>query len=378
MSKIRVILISSVRPAPTSAGHIVLHRHLVDQSDIDLEVYGTEPTLLSPGSLARLLLGKLGQTGFGRWAEDACVLWGGRWVDAALPTAVAEPERTVVVTVAHGDGFMAAQRFARRHGLPLVSFFQDWWPDIAAVHGFAKRRLEKEFRELAAESATAICVSEGMKRALVSPNCVVLPALPSPRNLEKTAPTEPAANRKFKLLYFGSLGEYGPMLGEALTALDGNEHVELIVRGTRPDWPREFAKRMRKQGKWLEFAPRDELEAWLGGADAFLVPMVFDAKMRKRMETSFPSKLVEFAQFGKPLVVWGPDYCSAVEWGRRDNRALCVTDPNPPALAAALEQLASSALEREHYACAASQAASSEFCPAKIQAEFVGLLESAL
>lgn len=95
----------------------------------------------------------------------------------------------------------------------------------------------------------------------------------------------------------------GPMVGDALQALQDNAHVELVVRGTRPKWPAGFADKMDKQGMWLVFAPRVELDEWLESADAFLVPMVFDLEMRRPMETSFPSKLIEFAQFGKPLVV---------------------------------------------------------------------------
>jgi hypothetical protein len=42
------------------------------------------------------------------------------------------------------------------------------------------------------------------------------------------------------------------------------------------------------------------------------------------VETSFPSKLPEYAQFGKPIVIWGPEYCSAIHWGREGDRALCI------------------------------------------------------
>ncbi len=353
---------------------MVLHRHLVDQTGIDLEVYGGEPTSFSFWTAVRRVVGRLGRTKLRRWSEDIWVLLQGRWIDGQLPGKIDRRQKTVVMTVAHGDGFMAARRFAKRHELPLVSFFQDWWPDIAEVHGFARRWLEREFRELADESAAAICVSEGMKRKLGSRSCAVLPPIPGQRKPHRESNNSLRSDEKFRVHYFGNLGEYGPMLGEALKALDGNEHVELVVRGARPNWPADFAAEMKHQGKWLEFAPREELEAWLDSADAFLVPMEFDPAMRRRMETSFPSKLIEFAQFSKPLVVWGPEYCSAVEWARREDSALCVTNQDPANLVATLIRLADSRLERDRLAVAADRAAVGEFDALAIQAAFQDLL----
>jgi hypothetical protein len=125
---IQVIVISSVRPGPTSAGQIVLHRHLVEQPGIRLQVYGSEPRRLNLSSLIRRVVGRLGRTRLPRFVEDFWVLWAGRWMDSDLPKTIEAPDRTVVLTVAHGEGCMAAQRFARRHQLPLVVLFQDWWP----------------------------------------------------------------------------------------------------------------------------------------------------------------------------------------------------------------------------------------------------------
>jgi glycosyltransferase involved in cell wall biosynthesis len=376
MEKIRVILISSVRPEPTSGGEIILHRHLVDQPNIDLEVYGTEPVGISFWTLVRRMIGRLGRTKLRRWSEDIWVLLQGRWMDGQLPLKIDPRQKTVVMTVAHGDGFMAARRFAKRHRLPLVSFFQDWWPDITEVHGFAKRRLEQEFRELADESAAAICVSEGMKRKLGSRSCAVLPPIPGQRKPQRESNNSLRSDEKFRVHYSGNLGDYGPMLGEALKALEGNEHVELVVRGARPKWSADFAAEMKRQGKWLEFAPREELEAWLDSADAFLVPMEFDPKMRRRMETSFPSKLIEFAQFGKPLVVWGPEYCSAIEWAKQGCSALCVTERAPEHLAEILLRLALSQENRTRLAVSSFAAAQQDFDHKMLQERFLSILRA--
>jgi glycosyltransferase involved in cell wall biosynthesis len=135
---------------------------------------------------------------------------------------------------------------------------------------------------------------------------------------------------------------------------------------------------MAGKGLWLDFAPRHELNEWLRSADAFLVPMVFDQDVRRRMETSFPSKLPEFAQLGKPIVIWGPKYCSAVEWARQGNRSLCVTDPNPLALRQALEMLADSTDQQQRSSAAARRAAATDFDPERVQTQFMEALRCVL
>jgi hypothetical protein len=122
MEKIRVIFISSVRPEPTSAGQIILYRHFCNRPEFDLEVYGFEPTKISVRMFFRRVLGKIAQWGgiFETLLNCAWVLWKGRWIDEDLPTKVEHDQKTIVGTVAHGDGFYAAQRFAKKHSLPLV------------------------------------------------------------------------------------------------------------------------------------------------------------------------------------------------------------------------------------------------------------------
>jgi glycosyltransferase involved in cell wall biosynthesis len=328
MDKIRVIFISSVRPEPTSAGQIILYRHFCNRPEFDLEIYGFEPRKVSLCMLIRRVLGRLARWGGGVETIINCawVLWKGRWIDADLPAEVAGAQKTIVGTVAHGDGFHAAQRFAKNQGLPLVVFFQDWWPDMAGVPKPIVKLLDQRFLALAKSCSLGICVCEGMKRALGGgENLQVLPPIPGETDFQPVGGFSAEYHQKFKVVYSGNLDLYGGMLLEALRVFQGHPIIQLQVRGSNPDWPDDAKREMRDAGLWLDFAPRSELDDWLQSADAFLIPMVFEEKYRRRMETSFPSKLIEFAQFGKPLVVWGPEYCSAVQWGRQHNRAFCIT-----------------------------------------------------
>lgn len=376
MANLRVIVISSIRPEPTSGGQIVLYRHLVGMPGMDVEVFGHEPTKLTPSSLIRRIIGRLQRTRFHRIVEDCWACWEGKWLDPLLPGRVAADGKTIVLTVAQGDASMTALRFAQKYNLPLITFFHDWWPDIPNVHTHFQRRLENDFQQLYQHSSAALCVCEGMKTELGdhsnAPVLYPIPDVSETREINSVLPSP--GMRPLKVYYSGNLSEYGPMLGEALTLLQNQSRVRLEVRGANPDWPIEFKEIMRAQGLWKDFAPRSELESWFSSADVFLTTMTFDPRLRRRMTTSFPSKLIEYAQFGKPLVVWGPGYSSAVRWGQQENRALCITDPNPVALCKALENLAHSPEEQKRLAAAAHYAAQTEFNPDSIQAQFMEVL----
>ena len=376
MRTIRVILCSSVRPEPTSAGQIILHRHLTDRPEIHWEDFGAEPLRLTVSSAVRRVVGRLGRTKLRRFAHDFWIWRDGRWLTGLLPKNIPDRHNTVVLTVAHGDACGAAVRFARKQDLPLITLFHDWWPEMAAAHTPFQSLLENQFRRLYQQSDLALCVSKGMHYELGHHrNAEVL--YPIPAKIESPCPLE-KASVGFGTFYFGTLGEYGPMLGEAFRLLKSHPQVRLEVRGRNPNWPPAFREEMKEAGLLHDFAQGIELQLWQARADAFLVPMVFEESMRRRMETSFPSKMLEMAQFGKPLVIWGPEYCSAVQWARQGDRALCVTDPNPKALRQALESLAIAPAEQKRLADAARHAACTDFNPDRIHAQFMNALRRAL
>jgi len=376
MNNLKVYVISSVRPEPSSAGQVILHRHLTDIPSLECEVYGLEPEVVTTSTVIRRIMGRLTQTRAQRFAQDFWAWRDGRWLDALLPTSVSDPTCSVVLTVAQGDACGAAQRFAQKHRLPLVTFFHDWWPDMAAVHRPFQRYLEMRFRDLYQQSQLALCVSEGMRVELSShPNAQVLYPIPS----KGTQLSERAKiTDTLKVLCFGNLKEYGPMVANALQEFKGHSKIRMETRGTNPNWSEKFLDEMKQAGLWHEFAPADVLRNWMESADAFLIPMVFDPKKRRRMETSFPSKMLEMAQMGKPLVIWGPEYCSAVQWARRADRALCVTDPDPKVLREELEKLVSSPEEQQRLSIASRDAAAGEFSAERIQSQFMEALKSVL
>jgi glycosyltransferase involved in cell wall biosynthesis len=76
-------------------------------------------------------------------------------------------------------------------------------------------------------------------------------------------------------------------------------------------------------------------------ADALFAPMSFDPADRDRMEIGFPSKLTDYTSVGLPLLIYGPPYCSAVQWsGQNLGAAEVVSEEDSGALASAVSRLA--------------------------------------
>ncbi|MBD2338954.1 glycosyltransferase [Calothrix sp. FACHB-156] len=379
-----IIVISSVSPQPTSAGQVVLYRHLRQVDELTVSVV-PNPKDSKTSSWRTKLVRRLEHTRFHRWSNDLDVIEQGRIWDDLLFNSHKQlfnlglEGKAFVLTVAHGDGCWAAQKFAQWHQLPLVTIFHDWWPDIPHVHQPLRQLLEQRFVQLYQKSNVALCVSEGMKNTLGShPNSTVLYPLPAVLESNSVAkiPTKSDKFPSLKVVYSGGLYDYAPMLAELLQVTKEDFQVQVQVRGDNPNWSADFCSEMRDRGLWLDFAPREELNQWLASADAFLVTMSFDPALQRRMETSFPSKLPEYAQFGKPLVIWGPQYCSAVQWGQKGDRALCITEEQPTALVKALERLNRSLEKQKYYARQARAAAKTEFNPHILQNHFLTAIKS--
>jgi glycosyltransferase involved in cell wall biosynthesis len=372
MNRIKVLVVSSVIPnALGSGGELVLHRHLKLNPRIEAEIVWWQrfPFRLK-------LIGKLRQLGFRSvsrsWECLSPVLPSTKMVHGLIHSF--RPD--VLVTVAHGSWHIQARRVARQFKLPLVSFFQDWWPDFPEVPLAFRSRVEREFRKTCAASAVAICVSDGMRRELGEPeNALVLHDAPS---LTRCGEMTRDFKLPFRVAYFGNLSEYGPLIESALRALKGSARVRLEVFGPTPHWTSGAEEEFRSRGVYRGFIPSNQLADSLQGFQAALVVMSFAPLHRRRMTTSFPSKLIDAIQLGLPVVIWGPEYCSAVKWARRGERALCVSDPNPSAVRQASEQFAASPAEQERLAKSAREAAAGEFNRERIQAQFIDALERAI
>jgi hypothetical protein len=113
-----------------------------------------------------------------------------------------------------------------------------------------------------------------------------------------------------------------------------------------------------------------------GEADVLFLPMSFDDDHRTNMELSFPSKLTDYTETGRAILIWGPPYCSAVRWAREHGDVARVVEvPDDAALGAALHDLTVDASHRNRLGDEASKAGSSCFSCAAVTAIFYDALQ---
>jgi glycosyltransferase involved in cell wall biosynthesis len=377
----RVAVISSVPPDPLRvAGALILSRWL-DHPQIRWE-------LVDPGegtkNLHYRILDRLTRTRFHRlahWMKNLCEnnpIRGSSVRRAAFRhcmASVTESKPEIILSVAHGPLYKTAYQVSKRTGIPLVLLAQDWWPAFTEVAAKRRAKEQRDFIAICGDSAATIAVSEGMLKELGNPrNATVLHDLPS------DPPTDPHSSPRtvgplFKAVYAGNLAEYGPMIEKAALTCRESDQVRLEVFGRSPIWWSDgMEDYLGKQGIYRGFIAPSDFPATANQYDCILATMSFDPELQQRMRTCFPSKIIELAQLGKPIIIWGPEDCSAVTWARKHNAALCVTDESPDAFRHALEELAQNAERQEALTAAIKQSARNEFSPEKIRESFMQVL----
>ncbi|PYJ39357.1 MAG: hypothetical protein DME84_02025 [Verrucomicrobia bacterium] len=376
MDEINVIVISSVRPEKSTAAAVTLHRHLVNRRGIQLHVLPAEYHEIVHGSFHSKIIPRLMRTSARRWAGDIDYL-----MHTTLPLEkrmVAPPARarTVVLTLAYRSGCWVAQRYARRHRLPLIVRFDDWWPDIAEIHTLVRKQLERRFLELHRSADLSLCISEGMLKAL-GPHRNARVILPIP-DAEPIRPSqcEDSAG-EFRVGYSGNMFDYSDMLGDLAQLAVKQKDVRIEFRG-RPSWPQALIHEMRHRHLLHDFEPGTGFDDWLGSFDAYLVVMFFDAVQRRRAETCFATKLVDYSRAGRPVVIWAPESSAVVQWAKKSGAALCVTDPDARALLASVADLKKDRALQLELGARIRRAYETEFSPVGLQQQFLEALNSVI
>jgi hypothetical protein len=206
------------------------------------------------------------------------------------------------------------------------------------------------------------------------PNSHVIYPMPGRHRVpEKFSPPKTG---KFRLVYVGSVQDfYGRMICSVIEKMSPLADLEIIVVGPNADWPAEILQRAKTAGVYLGFKSPEEAAAVLAGADALLVVMSFEPQHRRFMETSFTTKFLDYAAFAKPIVLWGPDYCTPVRVVRRDGGALMVNSPNPDEIVAGCRKIAGDNALRAKLSDEARQLNQTLFNPDRLQNIFAGEIE---
>jgi glycosyltransferase involved in cell wall biosynthesis len=388
-AKRRVLLVSIVPPKNDCGVRIVMHRHLVERNPFELHVASNadfdrgllvHTPMRLPYPVHRLRKSRFGPP-LAPWITDYENFIWPLTTNAALETAVEQFQPHLILTLAECGLCHLARKTAQRHGLPLAGLFLDWFPVMNGHYGHksTQRILSRRYRELYAACDLAFCTSDGMQETLGShSNSHVV--YPMPGKFPITERTSSAtANRKFRLAFVGSVQNfYGRMLCSLIEKIEATNDLEIIVVGPNADWPKPLLERARVKGTYLGFKPPNDAAKVLATADALLVVMSFEREHEFFMRTSFTTKFLDYVAFGKPVILWGPEYCTPVRVAREYGGAAVVTADDPGAVVSLCRQIAADRELNDELSKQALRLHQTLFNPDRLQGIFVGEIEKVI
>lgn len=227
-----------------------------------------------------------------------------------------------VLTVAHGFGWLAAANIASKRKVPLHLIIHDDWPRVADVAPQFRQWLDDRFAHVYRQAHSRLCVSPSMSRFYEErygePAQVIYPSRAADCPDFDAPPAHLAHNDKpFTIAFAGTINSNGYI--EALTALQNALKPvggRLLIFG-----PNQFGLDDPNTENCGLVSSSQLLTRLREEAHALFAPMSFDESDRSNMQMAFPSKLADYAATGLPLLIYGPEYCSAVVWAR-DNQGV--------------------------------------------------------
>jgi len=328
----RLLCFSDVPPEPTFHGSALLYRLLEDYPTERLLIVQVRPIYSAPDRrIPDVAYQEFRMTG-NRWRFTRISHLAGSYMllnvarhARKLSGSLGGFAPEAVLTVTHGFSCLVAARFAEIQKLPLHLILHDEWPPSMPVFRWLRSRQDRSFRKAYRYASSRLCVSPFMDeeyRAIYGAAGQVL--YPSwAKNVSPFAGTLRAHNDNSRALvgaYAGNIfrEDYARLVLKLAERLEAQGGRLLLFGAHTQERLRSWGlnrKNILPQG----LVPSRELISRLSAeADFLFVPMSFESESDDRsMRIAFPSKLTDYTAAGLPILIWGPEYCSAVRWAQR-------------------------------------------------------------
>ena len=383
--KVKVLFVTFSPPENHAGVKVVMYRHLIERQPFELLVatngdYFIEAHdhvyLKLPYVLHRLKKSRLGIHFRSLFLNFQNLIWP-LLTNRILDKTIQSFKPDVLLTLADNCLGEMTQRAAKKYNLPLAALFLDWFPAMDGYYGhpWAKQLLDQRYRQLYRNCNLAFCTSDGMQEVLGShPNSHIIYPMPGKHQIPDQV--FPRPNRKFRLVYVGSVENfYGRMICSLFKRFEMESDLEFIVVGPNADWPQSDLEKATKNGTYLGFRPPKKATEVLAGADALLVVMSFEEQYKLFMKTSFTTKFLDYVNFNKPIILWGPDYCTPSKVAHKHGGAMIINSPQPEEVILACKQIYSDSSVRNRLIYEAQVLKETWFNPDRLQEVFVTQIE---
>ena len=351
--KIRIAYIAWTEPGAVSGATLAIQRHLFEGSEFEVLVcndkpyrgVGTEENWIQ--FRRSWMHHRLSRTRFRRWISQYEMLLEPYLAVGRFFPRVKKFQPDVILTIPDNTLSWAAYLISKKLELPLVSNFQDWWPKGQFIGRgevpclLTRMILERKFRRIYKKSKVVFCTSEGFKKFLgPHPDAPVLYPCPASRPTERPIVKAPQGNLPLRIVYGGTLVRYyGEMMLSLAKAIQSQPRYELRLYGGKPDWRQEDLKWAIQKGIYRGHLAQADYREELAKGDVYITAMTSAKELEVMMKTSFTTKFLEYCQFAKPVVIWGPPYCEPLRVAKVSNAGVPVVGTDPIAVISALEQL---------------------------------------
>ncbi len=338
--KLKIFFLSAIPPIPTWGGAMAYYRHCVERDDFDIFVVTDDPNIQKYQLPYPFLviepprwLERLSRTRLSLWAHSYKHIVLGRTIPQSVLDAARSFKPDVILAAGGSWSWTAlmAQKLAQKLKIPLVGSFMDWYDYNLLSHPATRFLIERIFRRFYQQCDLALCTSEGMREALGEhPNAAIFyPTGARVSDLNKEMAAPPLSDDVVTVGFAGNIGEwYGEMLERLITfSTSQTNRIKFRIYGSNPSWSRAFEDRLRMEGSYQGSVPFDVLRHEMSKVDILLLPMGFDDSCAQIERTSFKTKFLDYLAFQKPILIWGPDYCSAIRVARELDSAQCCTSP---------------------------------------------------
>jgi hypothetical protein len=131
-------------------------------------------------------------------------------------------------------------------------------------------------------------------------------------------------SKETKIAYAGFCGgAYAKMLRKIIEVIKTTPKISLSMMGYESEkWKENTSSFENIDIKGL--VDRSEYVKTLNEADLLIVLIPFNKDAQIHFSTHFPSKLIDYAGFHKPLLIWGPSYATSVQWAKNNNTAYII------------------------------------------------------